>query len=253
MALDEYARAEYILRSIAGESDPHIGCIFLHRGDVFACQFAEGADEGVFTLAHSWYERAVENALHTLPEDDAHTIMCRARFGRLYKIAKNEARSMHFMTECLELAKAHSSIGSQHSKLRASLCVSIGDILRHGSDAQQEDALLSMPRHSASSRRLSAQMQSSLVRCTWELPSCGAPAARRASLRGILAQQSPWRGAISAWITRSLFTAPKQAPALSMLGRSMREEAISACTGVLARIEKAKRIAARKKRDLAHR
>ena len=105
MALDEYARAEHILRSIFGESDPHIGCIFLHRGDVFACQYAEGADEGVFTLAHSWYDRALENALHTLPEDDAHAIMCRARFGRLYSMAKNEARAMHVMKECLELSK----------------------------------------------------------------------------------------------------------------------------------------------------
>ena len=251
MALDEYARAEHILRSIFGESDPRIGCVFLHRGDVFACQYAEGADEGVFTLAHSWYDRALENALHTLPEDDAHAIMCRARFGRLYSMAKNEARAMHVMKECLELSKAHAHIGSQHSKLRASLCVSIADMLRHGSDVQQEEAFAL---YAEALRTFSKTVGAEAI----ELGPVYMGMALLWSARGeasfaqrhFSAAESEARRHLGVDHPVTLHCAQAGAVALSMLGKSMREEAIAACAGVLSRIEKAKRVAARKKRAL---
>ena len=93
----------------------------------------------LYSHAVMHYDNAFKIALVCTQKGDPYRITCLARVGQLHAMCKRWERSLPIFRKCLKQAQTY--LTSMHSQLLASLCVAVADVLRHGADPQQSEAL----------------------------------------------------------------------------------------------------------------
>ena len=93
----------------------------------------------IYSRAVVMYTNAYTFACAHTQMGDPYRVSCLARVGQLHAMCERWERALPVLRLCLK--QAQTFLTSMHAQLRASICVAVADVLRHGADPQQREAL----------------------------------------------------------------------------------------------------------------
>jgi tetratricopeptide (TPR) repeat protein len=92
----------------------------------------------LYGRAMECYEQSYYMACDVTDETDPYRITCLARIGQLHSLCRRWDRALPVLRNCLASSQ---HIAVIHRQLRAGLSVAVADVLRHGADTQQHEAI----------------------------------------------------------------------------------------------------------------
>ena len=94
--------------------------------------------QDLYARSMECYEQSYYMACDVTDNTDPYRITCLSRIGQLHSLCKRWDRALPVLQRCLEQTK---NIAVIHRQLRAGLSVAVADVLWHGADIQQHEAI----------------------------------------------------------------------------------------------------------------